>query len=130
MINYFVHTSLSQLEKYLRESPVIAPTTPQKRIGILVSGSKGNNLKRHIIHTEKNIIFESKDGRYSKQVVDLIAASVQNYRRKYGNILLILWTGKCDLTSKVGQNRYGRKNIVDLNTVQVEDIVHQYNKLF
>ena len=47
--------SLSQLEKYLRENPVIAPTTPQKRTVILVSGSKGNYLKRHIsrIHPEK-----------------------------------------------------------------------------
>ena len=124
--------SLSQLEKYLRENPVIAPTTPQKRTVILVSGSKGNYLKRHIsrIHPEKNIIFESKGGRNSKQAVDLIAANVQNYRRKYSNILLILWTGTCDLTSKVGQNRYGRKIIVDLNTLQVEDIVHQYNKFF
>ena len=44
--------------------------------------------------------------------------------------MLILWTGTCDLTSKVGQNRYGRKIIIDLNTVQVEDIVQQYNKFF
>ena len=80
--------SLSQLEKYLRENPVIAPTTLQKRTVILVSGSKGNYLKRHSrIHPEKNIIFESKGGRNSKQAVDLIAANVQNYRRKYGNIL-------------------------------------------
>ena len=124
--------SLLQLEKYLRENPVITPTTPQKRTVNLVSGSKGNYLKRQInrIHPEKNIIFESKGGRNSKQAVDLIAANVQNYRRIYGNISLILWTGTCDLTSKYGQNRYGRKIIVDLNTVQVEDIVHQYNKFF
>ena len=97
--------SLSQLEKYLRENPVIAPTTPQKRTVILVSGSKGNYLKRHIcrIHLEKNIIFESKGGRNSKQAVDLTAANVHNYRRKYGNILLILWTGTCDLTSKLAK---------------------------
>ena len=55
LISYFVHMSLSQLEKYLRENPVIAPTTPQKWTVILVSGSKGNYLKRHIsrIHPEK-----------------------------------------------------------------------------
>ena len=34
------------------------------------------------------------------------------------------------LDFEVGQNRYGRKIIVDLNTVQVEEIVHQYNKFF
>ena len=121
--------SLSQLQKYLRTNPVTTPTTPQKTDSYF---SRGNHLKRQIsrIHPEKNIIFESKVGRNSKQAVDLIAAYIQNYRRKYGNILIILWTGICDLTSKVGQNRYGRKIIIDLNTVQVEDIVQQYNKFF
>ena len=61
--------SLSQLEKYLRESLVITPTTPQKQTVILVSGSKGNYLKRQTsrIHPEKNIIFESKGGRNSSK---------------------------------------------------------------
>ena len=108
------------------------PTTPPKRTVILVSGSNGNYLQRQIsrIHPEKNIFFESKGCHNSKQAVDLIAANIQNYSRKYGNILLILWTGTCDLTSKVGQNRYGRKIIVDLNSVQVEYIVQQYNYCF
>ena len=72
---------------------------------ILVSGSGGNYLKRQIshIHPEKNIFFESKGDLNSKQAVDLIAANIQSYRQKYGNILLILWTAICDLTSNVGQ---------------------------
>ena len=83
-------------------------------------------MKRQIsrIHPEKNIIFESKGGRNSKQAVDLIAAYIQNYRRKYGNILLILWTGTCDLTSKVDQNRNGRKIIVDLTLFKLRILLN------
>ena len=46
MSHYLVHMSLSQLEKYLREIPVITPTSPEKRTVLLLGGSKGNYLRR------------------------------------------------------------------------------------
>ena len=94
--------SLSQLQKYLKENPVTVPSTNQKRTLIIVSDSKGKYLKRCVqnIVPEKNIVFEFKGGRTTKQAVDYICSNIDYYIHRYGSILLVLWTGTCDLTKK------------------------------
>ena len=73
---------------------------------IVVSGSKGNYLKLQIslISPEKNRFFESESGRNAKQAVGLVAANIQNYRRKYGNILSDYYTHHVSIKSSVFNN--------------------------
>ena len=123
--------SLSQLEKYIRENQILQPPTIQKRTVIVVSDSKGKYLKRCVesIVPEKNIIWEFKGGRTTKQAVDHIATNIDYYRHKYGSLLLLLWTGTCDLTSKVDNScKRDRKIIVDIRQTSVDEIVLQYER--
>ena len=124
--------SLSQLQKYLKENPVTVPSTNQKRTLIIVSDSKGKYLKRCVqnIVPEKNIVFEFKGGRTTKQAVDYICSNIDYYIHRYGSILLVLWTGTCDLTKKVQNKEFNRKIIVDLSDTSVEEIVIQYQRFF
>lgn len=124
--------SLSNLDKYLKDNPVIPPATQTKRTVIVVSDSKGKYLKWCInnIVPERNIVWEFKGGRTTKQAVDHITANIEYYKRRYGNILLILWTGTCDLTTRVNKDRKDRKIIVDLSDITLDEISFQYERFY
>lgn len=117
--------SFSRLEKYLRDNPVVLPSGTQDRQVIVVSDSKGRYLQRQIqnIRPENNIIWQAVGGRTTLQATNYILANIHSYLHKYGNILLIVWTGTCDLTRKT--NRF-----VDLSGTAIDDIIFQYEKVF
>lgn len=117
--------SISRLEKYLRENPVNLPAGKQARKVIIISDSKGRYLQRQIqnISPECDIIWQAVSGRSTKQATNYILANISDYLHKYGSILLIIWTGTCDLTRKV--NRF-----VDLSSTSTDDIIFQYEKVF
>ena len=108
------------------------PSTNQKRTLIIVSDSKGKYLKRCVqnIVPEKNTVFEFKGGRTTKQAEDYICSNIDYYIHRYGSILLVLWTGTCDLTKKVQSKQFNGKIIVDLSDTSVEEIVIQYQRFF
>ena len=47
--------------------------------------------------------------------------------------MILVWAGTCDLTHKIkdpsGQSSRSRKKFIDLNSIAIEDIVHQYNRV-
>ena len=61
--------SISRLEKYLRDDPVVLPSGNQDRQVIVVSDSKGKYLQRQIqnIRPENNIIWQAVGGRTTLQ---------------------------------------------------------------
>ena len=91
---------------------------------IVVSDSKGKYLQRQIqnIHPE-NIIWQAVGGRTTLQATCYILANIHSYLHDDGKILLIVWTGTCDLTGKT--NRF-----VDLSGAAIDGIIFQYEKLF
>lgn len=127
--------SLPSLEKYLQENPVIVPSGTQDTTVIVVSDSKGRYLQRQVQNTvpERNIIWESQPGRSSQQAADFILYNINSWKSKYGKILILVWTGTCDLTHKIkdpsDQSSRPRKKFIDLNSIAIEDIIHQYNRV-
>ena len=72
------------------------------------------------ISPENNIKWEFKGGHTTKQAIDFISSNIQPYVSEYGYILLILWTGTCDLSRKVKcKNSKARRIIVDLSDTSV-----------
>ena len=117
--------SFSRLEKYLKDNPVVLPSGTQDRQVIEVADSKGRYLQRHTqnIRPENNIIWQAVDGRTTIQATNYILANIHSYLHRYGNILLIVWTGACDKTRKT--NRF-----VDLSGTAIDDIIFRYEKVF
>ena len=79
--------------------------------------------------TRNSIVWECKGGRNSFQAAQFVKASLEYYVSKYGNILLVIWTGTCDLTQfirrskpEVNQHYRSRKRYIDLSSINVCDI--------
>lgn len=117
--------SFSQLEKYLRDNPVRVPPTRQDRTVIVISDSKGRYLQRCIrdIEPENHIVWQFQGGRSSKQAADYVLNNIRRYLRRYRNILIVVWTGTCDLSKKIGK-------YVDLGNTTIDDIIIQYERVF
>ena len=47
--------------------------------------------------------------------------------------MILIWTGTCDLTHKIKDHSVKssgtRKKFIDLNSIAIEDIVHQYSRV-
>lgn len=130
--------SLKSLENYLERNPVIQPQTQRNRTLIVVSDSKGSRLQRNVldIKPENSIVWECKGGRNSFQAAQFVNANLEYYVSKYGNILLVIWTGTCDLTQFIQksntESKYScrrRKRYIDLSNISTSDILAQYQKI-
>ena len=119
--------SLKYLENYLEKNPVKSPLAQRTRTLILVSDSKGCRLRRIVerIEPENSIVWCCKGGRNSFQAAIYIIENLDYFVHKYGQILIAVWTGTCDLT----QFSCRSKRYIDLNQITVEDIVSQYQKI-
>ena len=130
--------SLKSLEKYLERNPVIQPRTQRNRTPIIVSDSKGSRLERCVqnIQPESSIVWECKGDRNSFQAAQFVKANLEYYVSKYGNILLVIWTGTCDLTQfihrskpEVNQPYRRRKRYIDFSSIYVCDILAQSQQI-
>ena len=130
--------SLKLVENYLERNPVIQPQTQRNRTLIIVSNSKGSRLERCVqnIHPENSIVWECKGGRNCFQAAQFVKANLEYYVSKYGNILLVIWTGTCDLIQfihrskpKVNQPYRRCKRYIDLSGINVCDILAQYQQI-
>lgn len=127
--------SAPALEKYLRDNPVPSPPGRQQRKVIVISDSKGKYLHREITNTvpERDIVWHYVSGRTTQQAADYIIANVESYLRKYNKILLVVWTGTCDLTKKINvpKSLSAKRlfNIVDLSPITVDDIVFHFERI-
>ena len=119
--------SLKYLENYLEKNPVKSTLAQITRTLILVSDSKGCKLRRIVERSEpeNSIVWCCKGGRNSFQAANYIIENLDYFVHKYGQILIAVWTGTCDLT----QFSCRSKRYIDLNQITVEDIVSQYQKI-
>lgn len=126
-----------ELQDYLNENQAIEPNTPRTRTLIVVGDSKGCRLQNfvHNIEPERSIVWRCKGGRNSVQAANYIIDNLDYFVETYGQILLLVWTGTCDLTefqsvSKsnfVNQSKLRR--CIDLSHNTVEDILVQYRRI-
>lgn len=130
--------SLKSLENYLERNPVIQPQTQRNRTLIIVSDSKGSRLERCVknVEPENSIVWECIGGRNSFQAAQFVKENLEYFVSKYGNILLVIWTGTCDLTHfihrlkpEANQQYRRRKRYIDLSSISVVDILAQYQQI-
>ncbi|MCG7878885.1 MAG: hypothetical protein N0C90_21515 [Candidatus Thiodiazotropha endolucinida] len=126
--------SLASLTKYLRDNPVTVPSSTQDTTVIIVSDSKGSYVRKHINkdqEPERSIIWEACPGRSSEQAAIFIFRNIESWKKKYGKLLLLVWTGTCDLTCKIGDpsDSSRRKKFIDLNSTSLDHIINQYEKV-
>lgn len=132
--------SLKDLTKYLQSHPVIRPLNRRNRTLIIVSDSKGSRLRDCVedSHPENEIVWKCKGGRNSFQAANFVKENLRHFVGTYGQILLVVWTGTCDLTqfiqqydyaNKYSQSRTRRKRYIDLSNITISDIIWQYQEI-
>ena len=132
--------SLKNLEKYIKTHPVIRPLNRGSRTLIVVSDSKGSRLENCVgnSYPENEIIWKGKGGRNSFQAANFIEENLKNFVQIYGPLLLVVWTGTCDLTRFIQQHSFPnycytprpkKKKYIDLSNITVHDIIHQYQRI-
>lgn len=129
--------SLKDLTKYIDSHPIIRPLNRRNRTLIIVSDSKGKRLENCVqgSYPENEIVWIAKGGRNSFQAAQFIKENVAHFVHRFGNILLVVWTGTCDLTHFIQQSNYGyrfhaqRRRYIDLNNIQIGDILCQYQEI-
>ena len=87
--------SLADIQKFLRDNPVILPSGKQDTTVIVVSDSKGSYLEGQIqnVEPERNIIWKSKGGCTSQQTTDYILRNVKKWKKNFGKLLILTWNG-------------------------------------
>lgn len=126
-----------ELQDYLNENPVVEPNTPRTRTLIVVGDSKSCRLQNIVqnIEPEKSIVWRCKGGRNSVQAANYIIDNLDYFVETYGQILLLVWTGTCDLTefqsvSKSNlQNQPTPRRCINLSHNTVGDILVQYRRI-
>lgn len=117
--------SVQRLSKYLErtERDLIDLGSTSRKL-IIVSDSKGRQLREQASSDERNyIVWYIKPGKGSRYIINFVIENIDSWIRRYGSILLAIWTGTCDLTRKVDR-------FIDINDrVTPQSIVEQYERL-
>lgn len=129
--------SLKDLRKFLDTHPIARPLNRRNRTLIIVTDSKGKRLENCVqgSYPENEIVWISKGGRNSFQAAQFIKENIAHFVHRYGNILLVVWTGTCDLTCFIQQGNFEhrfyaqRTRYIDLSNIQIEDIIIQYQEI-
>lgn len=118
--------SVAKLVKYLEKNSEVEPGAPPKKTLILVSDSKGCKLRNNVTtRLEQKIVFQCKPGRTTLQAKIHIQNNIQTWIGRYKKVLIVLWTGTCDLTSKTDK-------FIDLqeqNEDSVLSIISEYENI-
>ena len=128
--------SLKDLDKYIKSNPVIRPLNQKNRTLIVVSDSKGSRLQNCVgaSSPESEIVWKVKGGRNSYHAASFIEENLHSFVETYQYILLVVWTGTCDLTNFIDQFHYyrpgyRRRRYIDLSNITVHDIIGQYHRI-
>jgi len=97
---------------------------------IIVSDSKGNYLRRQVRSfsnriTDK-IIWWSRSGAKIEETIQWVRRNFDRETRRLGKIVVYLWLGTCDLTTK---RQDGRIFLCEQDYSKVEYIVRKYKEL-
>jgi len=112
-----------KLRKYIAEQPHI-PTGFRYKTPILVSDSKGYTLRNAGRQNEFPTELWCITGAKTHKLVDLIEERIDKAINRYCNIIIYLWSGTCDITTKSG--RYIKLSHISDKTVK--EIVEQFER--
>lgn len=116
----------SKLQKYV-DTPIRVPGRLRKQ-PILISDSKGNYLRNHSDLIEQfgyNIEFQCRGGSRFADHFNWLWYNLQNKVDKYGQIILYVFLGTCDLSLKKGKYIELRH---DDDRIAVTYLQHQINR--
>ena len=115
--------------------PIVRPLNRKNRTLIVVSDSKGNRLQNCVgnRYPENEIVWKAKGGRNSFQAANYVENNLRNFVHDYGPIVLVIWTGTCDLTKFSQQSstfsahysKQRRKRYIELSNISVNNIIQQ-----
>lgn len=91
-----------KLQKYIERQPDY-PEGFQFKTAILVTDSKGYTLRNSCIDNEFPIESWCKVGATTKELVDLINSRITKAIHRHHQIIIYLWGGTCDITTKKGK---------------------------
>ena len=91
-----------KLRRYIEEQRQL-PTDFRYKTPILVSDSKGFTLRNACSQQEFPLESWCIAGVKTSVLVDLIQERIEKSIKKHGNIVIYLWSGKCDITVKEGK---------------------------
>ena len=123
--------SLADIEKFIHRNPIVLPENCQQDTTvIIVSDSKGSYLKSQTlnIEPERQIIYKYRPGSTTNQSVSFIYRNIQLWKRNHGKLLILLWTGTCDLTHKVTKDSKPSKYI-NLSSTSIDEVCVQYQNV-
>ena len=127
--------SLPALEKFLRDHPAHVPSGSKDRQIVVIADSKGRYLQDQTCSKlpESDIIWHHRGGRTTNQAVSYVKQNIENFIHRYGRLLLVIWTGTCDLTRKVsissGDGSRKVNRFVDLSGTTPDEIIAQYQHI-
>ena len=116
--------SVSDLRRYLKHKHEYIPNKHHNRTLLVISDSKGGYLDRLTKQTpvQRSIKFLYKGGRTTEQTAKFIESNLSSLVNIYGNILIAIFAGTCDLTTKCG-------NYIQLSGTKINDIITQYRRI-
>ncbi|MCG7878260.1 MAG: hypothetical protein N0C90_18295 [Candidatus Thiodiazotropha endolucinida] len=131
---------LKDFHKFLIENPVPEFKSQKQRTLIVVGDSKGCRLQNIVrnIEPENSIVWKCKGGRTSFQAADYIIHNIKHFVEVYGDIIIAVWTGTCDLTGFQSRScrytnhktfSYKQRKYIDLSNVTVDDVITQYQRI-
>ncbi|CAG2224564.1 unnamed protein product [Mytilus edulis] len=91
-----------KLEKYIADQPQFPPGF-QHKTAILVSDSKGYTLRNNCLQKEFPLETWCKSGATTEVLVNLIKTRIAKAIKRHHHIIIYLWSGTCDLTTKEGK---------------------------
>lgn len=118
--------SENRLQKYI-ERPLSFPGRLRKQ-PILISDSKGNYLKNHSDLFDQYgyfVDFQCRSGARFGDYLSWLNYNLDKKVRQYGNIILYVWLGTCDLTFRKGRFIDLRHNN---DSIAVSYLKHQINR--
>lgn len=113
----------SKLRKYIASQPQL-PNGFQYKTAILVSDSKGYTLRNTCQEHNFPLELWGKSGATTKELVNVIEERIQKAILRHHYIIIYLWSGTCDLTSKKGKYIELKHH----NNTSVHAIIEQYER--
>ncbi|VDI59059.1 Hypothetical predicted protein [Mytilus galloprovincialis] len=115
--------SVSKLKKYINEQPE-KPEGLQLKTPILVSDSKGFTLRNNCLDYEFPLELWCLSSARTKELVDIIDQRIEKAIKRHGHIILYIWSGTCDISSKIGKYIEIRSK----NFSVVDRVIEQYHR--
>lgn len=113
----------NKLRKYIAKQPQL-PNGFQYKTAILVSDSKGYTLRNNCQDYNFPLELWGKSGATTRELVNIIEERIHKAIQRHHQIIIYLWSGTCDLTTKKGKYIKLKHH----NNTSVKAIIKQYER--